>query len=59
LLYHLSHIPSPFFAVVICQGRRVLDPKGLTKGMSRQDTNQEDQKADDQTGKFFIFALGL
>jgi hypothetical protein len=37
----------------------VLDPKGLRKGMNSQDTNQEDQNANDQTGKFFIFALGL
>jgi hypothetical protein len=37
----------------------VLDPKGLRKGMNRRNINGEDQKADDQTGKFFIFALGL
>jgi hypothetical protein len=30
----------------------VLDPKWLRKGMNRQDTNQEDQKADDQLANF-------
>jgi hypothetical protein len=30
----------------------VLDPKGLRKGMNRQDTNREDQKIDDQLANF-------
>jgi hypothetical protein len=30
----------------------ILDPKGLRKGMNRQDTNGEDQKADDQLAIF-------
>jgi hypothetical protein len=32
----------------------VLDPKGLRKGMNRQDTNREDQKADDQLANFLF-----
>jgi hypothetical protein len=39
--------------------QRFPDPKELREGMNRQHIYREDQKADDHSGKFFIFASGL
>jgi hypothetical protein len=52
---HLTFISE----ISIARIAEVLDPKELREGMNRQDTYQEGQQADDQTGKFFIFASGL
>jgi hypothetical protein len=37
----------------------VLDPKGLREGMSRQDTYQEGQKADDQLENSLFFSASF
>jgi hypothetical protein len=47
-------VPNNSFYEEILPRSHVLDLKGLRKGMNRQDTNQEDQKADDQLANFLF-----
>jgi hypothetical protein len=37
----------------------ILDMKGLREGMNRQDTYQEDQRADDQLANFLVFSASF
>jgi hypothetical protein len=51
------------YEILLCTlvpgSQRFPDPKELREGMNRQHIYREDQKADDHSGKFFIFASGL